>query len=395
MQKWGKVDSRIEALIKEVEIALTPTTLSEKILAFMNRANTRLQEGYTQTLERIQEQSAKLMGENDASTIASSVSQVRKILTNQREYFWPVNQGLFRHHPHKAMEVYEELFSADRDYIYGYGGGFLWALRFEHKKKDSYWSKIHELEKEGKSESVRTILNVYNSLKKPLESKDSDLIDRLVEVHQKKPELALSLLMALHALITAGYDKKLIYSLFDICPQSAADSYLLHNQSAEPLFLKELLLHHSLRFDVSSSFQSAFSLLVQNKVISEDELFKYFEKRFDLQCKLYEENNYDIYLFVPHEKNNPFALTDEDRIHLFQRALRWYMSGKWQKQMDYRATDLHEFLQPSTEIMHELINVYHIELSSITNPLLLQRLLSTLNVFEKNKIICRVSSRAS
>lgn len=388
IKKWG-ADDRIIATIAELKKSLEPKSLPEKFLFLLNNVETRMDPDYPKQVRHIEEQAKILMDQYESDVIAESLAQVRRVQTNHLEFIGTVNKALFDGFPKKAMEVYDQLWRIDREYIHQYGSSFLVALRFQHEQMDFFWSKVSELEADGSPESLNVVLYIYFRLTTPLEVSDENLIDRLFSKHRDKWQLSFNLLMALSTLTQVGYDKsRFIASLFDTCPQRAADNFLNFNRDLEAVFLKELILHHTTRFNLSFEIQHMLSSLLEQQFVSEDELFDYLIRRFQVKNEQVAQNNYGTYDFVPHDNFNLLRSFDETgKLRVFFRALNWYVNSEFRGISDYYAKDLLEFLQPSKELKTEIAAHYQDEVNRATIPKQLQRIVASIDVFESKSMM--------
>lgn len=387
IKKWGTTE-QIENKIATLNQKLQPRSLPEKILYLINNAETRIDYDYKKLTHHIEVEAKLAMEQYDATTIATSLAEVRKVQANHLEFIWAVNKALYDGLPDKAKLVYDLLWTIDRQYIYSYGSEFLSALRFRHNEQEFYRSKIQELEEQATFESLNVILYVYFRSDHQLSLDDITLIERIYNTHREKWQISFNLLMALQKINSVEHSTSdLIVNLFDICPQRAVDNFLNFNREADASLLKRLVLGHTSRFHLSFEIQHTISSLLEKGVISENELFQYFQKRFDNLQELIEDNKYGQYEFVPHENYNLFKGFDEEKkLNVFIRGLRWYVNGQFKGMANYYAKDLLEFFRPSKQLPKDLSDRYVQELASIKEPSELIRIAESLDVFESKNI---------
>jgi len=384
IQKWGTNDqvvSRINSLRK----ALEPQSLPEKILFLLNNIETRIDHDYKKLVDHIVSQSKIIIDEYGAEEVAQSLATVRKIQESRHEFLWPFNRALCEGFAAKTMVVYDRLWIVDREFIYLYGSEFLSVLRFKHSQSDFYWAKIAELELEAKPQSLNAILFIYNKLTKPIELRDVELVDRIFSQNKENWQISFNLFMALVTINSSGHDRSnLIVSLFDISHQRAVDNFLTFNRDIEGDFLKELVLRHTARLQLSFEVQHAIASLLERHLISEGELFEYFLLRFQIKSQQISKNDYGSYEFMPHDNFNMFASKDEaQKRSFFMRALTWYVNAEYKGMEDYYAKDFLEFLQQPKELTPELAEEYVKHVQLITDPKHVQRIIASIDIFER------------
>lgn len=389
MKKWDKHEV-VNAKIAEIKKQLEPKTLTEKILSLLNKTQTRLNLSYEKLITDIEDKAKELMRQHEADQIALSLAEVRKVQAGYLEFFWPINKALHDNFPDKAMLVYDKLWQIDREYLYQYGSGFLYAFRFKHNLLEFYRAKISELESLGQPESISAILFVYSRLSESVNNSDVELIDRVFNNHRGEPKISLNLLMALMTLQNAGYERaEQMKDLFDNCPQRVAENFFMFNRGMDPALLKDLILNHSTQFDLSFELQNAITLLLEKKTISVEELFQYFLRRFKIKQDQILNKDYSWYEYIPHENFNVTSSFDEkEKIEFFLRGLRWFATSPFEGMVEYSAKKLIDFLQPSEEMTPALVNAYQQEADQTTDPNHFRRFVSSINVFKtKNKIL--------
>jgi hypothetical protein len=384
IQKWGANDqvvSRINSLRK----ALEPQSLPEKILFLLNNMETRIDHDYKNLVDHMVSQSKKLINEYGAEEIAHSLATVRKIQESRHEFLWAFNRALCEDFAAKTMVVYDRLWIIDREFIYLYGSEFLSVLRFKHDQSDFYWAKIEELELDASAQSLNVILYVYNKLTKPIGLRDVELVERIFSQNKENSQISFNLFMALVTLSNSGHDRSnLIVSLFDISHQRAVDNFLTFNRDIDGDLLKELVLSHSARFQLSFDLQHALASLLERHLISEGDLFEYFLLRFKIKSQQISKNDYRSYEFMPHDNFNMFASMDEaQKTSFFMRGLTWYVNAEYKGMEDYYAKDFLEFLQQSKEITPELAEEYVKHMQLISDPKQLQRIITSIDIFER------------
>lgn len=386
--KWGTQDN-IKEKIASLQLLLTPKSLPEKILYLLNNAEIRLDTDYKKQIAYVETEAKKILDQYPAEEIADSLAKVRLAQSGYMEFVGVVNKVLFEQFPIKAMAVYDRLWEIDREYIFSYGSYFLWGLRFGNNQIEFYWNKIHELEAEGGWRSLNVILYVYNNSNELLASQDAETIKRIFHQHQEKPEITFNLLMALAALMRSGYEtSQLIVHIFDTCPQRPADNFISLNRELDEGLLKEIVMNHTIRFQLTFEIQRNISVLLEKELITEDELFDYFSKRFQLKQEQVAEREFG-YEFLPHHNFNMFGSFDGQRKRkVFIRGLRWYVNAEFSGMINKYARDLLEFLRPTTQLSIELAKDYENEVALVGNPSKLVRITETIEVFEsKNSLL--------
>lgn len=287
-----------------------------------------------------------------------------------------------------GLSIHDYLLDKDIPIYQLYGGLILSVIYFDKKEADGYWARIEKLESLNSSAADNVILSIYGRKVPGTASLSERDIQTILKIYNKKdPENNFQLASGLQTLITAEYSEvfHILSEYLDRISQRDAEMFFLwlsDNKVASPELVKELVMGHSVRFNLSHQIER---ILV--KVLKEndaDTIFEYLVSRYNYKHKYVAEKNTLVgYEFVPNgDRSSLFTGQEDLREAMFFKALDWYFElGDSHSQL-YYAKDLFEYLQPANFITDSIFNSYKLVIDKNSNNLKkLKRIAESLDVF--------------
>lgn len=386
-QKWG-ISENLNPLIDEVREALKPKNLTETLSQLFSKAEIKLLD-MNNVEKYVADRCDEIVLNSRADELANSIIEFLSPQQYPPHYYFSFQNALEQNYPDYAKVLHDTMLEIDFKIYCIYGWRILSTLYFKHHDELYYWENVRKLQAMDISDADNVLLSIYGDRVPGMTSVSSADTDVIIKIFLKgRNENYYRLSMALQMLFAAKHPDALAICIkyLDHAPQRETEMFFIRlsdNTTVELHHIQELILKHTVRFDITYEIEHCLNILMLQK--KEDEIFNYLMNRFLFKKNIViTKRTLSEYDFVPDGKHS--RLFDQCdpilKVKMYFKALDWYLTVDNDGGHLYYAKDLLKYLQPSEALDAELM-AYYLELlkNARNDGESFERILQSLSIF--------------
>lgn len=350
--KHFEIGDKLVDRVVQIEKKISPQNFTEQLIYLLTMAEVNISDDFNVMLSELRENSRSLVKAYEAEEIAAGLITIYSGPDHLPDYMSEFLEFLFEEYGVHLPVIYNFLWMHGRHVCMQIGSGILRSIYRKDGNDYFYWQKIKELEDEGSIQAFNVIIHIYAQSKESaaLNEKDVVLIERIFKKRFSENNHWFAIALPNVYAIDLELAQKMLIELLAVCDQRDASILFLFLFSNYPDYYpqaKELLLEHTIRFEIDSRIRAALKKVILNDGF--EPVLKYLKSRVANKVALIEAGkSWSGHEPLPYNEEGTLlhSLSQEQKEDIFKGVIDWFIDSGFTIHTKYTGIHLVEYLKP-------------------------------------------------